>query len=90
MKFTKSPSTKCVKLEFLEKRSFFFNEKKRCSEEVFLSICFPLDGLSLEYRESDFSSHFFITNSGCNSPLRSPDIAEKRQGVRNYVYGSSE
>ncbi len=28
-------------------------------------------------RESYVSSHFFITNSGCDSPLRSPDIRKK-------------
>ncbi len=48
MEFAKSPSTKWVKHEFLEK-DHFFQQKERVFERSFFYQCFPLDGLSFEH-----------------------------------------
>jgi hypothetical protein len=33
----------------VEKDRFFFNKKEMCLKEDFLSVCFPLDGVSFEH-----------------------------------------
>jgi len=56
MKFPKSPSTKWVKHEFLEKDHFFSTKRKGARKKFFLSVCFPLDGLSFKHLPAP-SSH---------------------------------
>jgi hypothetical protein len=40
---------KVSKIWIFGNKSFFFNKEESWSQEVFLSICFSLDGLSFEY-----------------------------------------
>ena len=82
--YKKSESTKWAKLAFLKKDRIFLTKRKGAQKMLFLSICFPPNGLSFEILPAS-SSH-----SQSETIKKQGESTRKLISVCNYVFELNE